>query len=138
MLLIISELPGLPILIISGKDNICFESKSPPMFPVLQYEVSISDITGEQRLLKNISASANCTALGNLFDDTVCSPFNVSVRAFNENGHSRTTSLTTGNETGTDVIIITVIICRQQDDTSSICMYCHNNIYNRSAKLIIV
>ena len=100
-----SELLGLPSVIIKP-DSVCFESTSPPGFPVLQYEVSISDVTGEQRLLKNVSASVNCTALGNLFDDTVCSPFNVSVRAFNENGHSRTASLTTGNETGMDMIII--------------------------------
>ena len=109
MLLIISELPGLPILIVS-KDSVCFESTSPPKFPVLQYEVSISDITSEQRLLKNVSVSVNCTALGSLFDDTVCSPFNVSVRAFNENGHSRTASLITGNETGTDIITLFLLL----------------------------
>ena len=88
---------------IAWPDSICFESMSPPNFPVLQYEVSISDITGEQRLLNNVSASdsVNCITLGNLFSDVmVCSPFNVSVRAFNENGHSRTAGLIIGNETG--------------------------------------
>ena len=98
-MLILADLPGIPTLTI-WQDSVCFESVSPPKFPLQHYELSISDVTGEFRVIRNISAAVNCTTLGSLFDNTVYSPFNVSVGAFNRNGHSRTKSLVTGNETG--------------------------------------
>ena len=48
ILTLILELPGPPIIDIS-QDNVCFESASPPEFPVEYYELSISDVTGETK-----------------------------------------------------------------------------------------
>ena len=98
----ISDLPGPPILSIQQDNSVCFESISPPKFPVEHYELVISDATGEQRLSEN--TTMNCTSVGNLFDSAVCSPFNVSVKAYNENGHSKVTNLIAGNETGMYVL----------------------------------
>ena len=57
-------------------------------------------MTGEQRLSEIIPATMNCTSVESLFDSAVCSPFNVSVKAYNEKGHSKVTSLIVRNDTG--------------------------------------
>ena len=76
-------------------------SASPSEFPVQLYELSISDVIGELRLFKNVSATTNCTSVGDLFENAACLSFNVSIRAYNGNGYSKTTSiLNTNSEIG--------------------------------------
>ena len=94
-----AELPGPPVLNVE-QDLVCFESASLPAFPVQQYELSIYDVTGERRFFRNVSAITNCTSVRHMFEEATCAPFEVTVRAYNQNGHSSITSHVAGNETG--------------------------------------
>ena len=135
-----AELPSQPILSI-WRDKICVETTSPPEFPVLHYELLISDVTGEKRLFRNVSATVNCTSIEYLLDDTTCSPLEVSVRAYNRKGRSNVSSLLAGNETGETIIDLfmqvyycdkhfltilhTILHCRQS--LSSMHNHAHHN-----------
>ena len=94
-----AELPGPPVLNVE-QDLVCFKSASLPAFPIQHYELSIYDVTGERRLFSNVSAITNCTLVGHMFEESTCAPFEVSVRAYNQNGLSSITSHVAGNETG--------------------------------------
>ena len=64
------------------QNTICFKSTSPAEYPVKHYEMSITDVSREVRLFKNISSVEKCTSVEGLFNSLVCSLFNVSIRAY--------------------------------------------------------
>ena len=96
----VAEPPKPPVLTIDG-NKICFRAESLPVFPVQRYEVAVYDVTGERAAFRNISAKNNCTLLdSNMFKEAKCAPFEVSARAFNDNGPSNATVKTIGDNKG--------------------------------------
>ena len=75
-----------------NENTVCFSAESLPVFPILRYEISIYDVTGERAAFRDVAAKYNCTTFERrTFEESKCAPFEVSVTAFNRNGPSNST-----------------------------------------------
>ena len=77
--------------------NICFQSENSEDIQLTNFIVRILDITKQMIYNKIILANNNsvvCTSVGDLLQDSICSPFNITVEAHNQHGKTVSYNLT--------------------------------------------
>ena len=88
--------PHSPTLSITGNE-ICFISDTHSTFPVEYYTIEIVDLPGDVQTFNDSVSAQNqksCVRLSKDRYPAECSPYNISVHAYNFNGYSPASSIT--------------------------------------------